>query len=286
MFNPFQAFQDAAKQFTQSTGQPGAPFTGTPAASNPLPGAADWAALFDPKKLFDPQTYRDMFPKELTQAWQSFSSNTWAQALQSPLQQTMQQGAQQGAQTVPQSTPFNAQTATTASAFPKGFDFSALAAAQQKNMDTLNRAQAAAVNGWQSLVKRQAEIFHDTLQAAATAMNELMAAGAPEDKLARQADLAKQAFESAGRNVEELSKLAANGQQEAMKVVSARVQESLDEIKRAAQTLPQKAAQGMQQGMNQAANSFAQGLQTVQQTATAASDTVRQNLNAASDAVG
>ncbi len=307
MFNPFNAFQsfgqaasDAAKTADNAgTTSPGMNAGMTSGPFGPAFGAAkekieagmqDWQSqmqsFFNPQKMFDMNAVKNMFPKELTQAWSAFAPATtggssnplqqmqeMGQQLASQAQQTMQ--AMQGA--VSQVAQQGSQPTGAVSSALGSVDLSALIKAQQKNMDVLSQAHSATVSGWQQVMKRQAEIFHDTMQTAANAMHELMATGAPEDKLARQADLAKQAFETAGKNIEELAKLVTEGNQEAMRVVGARVQESLDEIKAAAQKNPMtRAAADVTAQATQAANSFTN----------AASDTFRAAKDAAIGDVG
>ena len=60
-------------------------------------------------------------------------------------------------------------------------------------------------------------------------MSELMAAGSPEDKVAKQAELVKLAFEKALSNARELAELVAKSNSEAADVINKRVSESLEE---------------------------------------------------------
>src|SRR5262249_17219980 len=63
------------------------------------------------------------------------------------------------------------------------------------------------------------------------AMREVMAAGSPEDKAARQTELAKEAFERAIANMRELAEMVTKAQTEANEVITKRGTESLDEMK-------------------------------------------------------
>ena len=62
---------------------------------------------------------------------------------------------------------------------------------------------------------------------------ELTVAGSPEDKMARHAALAKDAFESALANLRELSGIAQKANTQATDLISKRVVENLEEVKAA-----------------------------------------------------
>ena len=71
---------------------------------------------------------------------------------------------------------------------------------------------------------------------------ELVSVGSPEDKLAKQAGAAKEAFETAVTNISELAKLVQQSRTEAFEVIRKRVIESLDEVKAAFEPKPAKKA--------------------------------------------
>jgi len=62
-------------------------------------------------------------------------------------------------------------------------------------------------------------------------MTQMMAEGGPEDKMAKQTELTKDAFEKALAHMRELSDMVTKANHEAMEIVSQRVAESLDELK-------------------------------------------------------
>jgi phasin family protein len=85
----------------------------------------------------------------------------------------------------------------------------------------------------QAVVRRQAEILRTTLEETGTILTEVLGAGSPEDKAAKQAELVKTAFERALSNMKELAELVAKSNNEAANVISKRVSEGLDELKSA-----------------------------------------------------
>ena len=112
-----------------------------------------------------------------------------------------------------------------------GVDVESVLASQQKNIQALTAANQLALEGFQAVVRRQSEIVRQTMEQTSSMMSELMAAGSPEDKVAKQADLVKLAFEKALSNARELAELVAKSNSEAAEVINKRVSESLEEVK-------------------------------------------------------
>jgi phasin family protein len=112
-----------------------------------------------------------------------------------------------------------------------GFDVEAVMAAQRRNIEAFTAANQAALEGLQTLAKRQAEMVRQSVDEANKAVKELLAAGSPEEKAARQTELTKVAFERAVSNTRELTQLVARSQSEAIDVINKRVAEGLDEVK-------------------------------------------------------
>ncbi|MEM7442102.1 MAG: phasin family protein [Pseudomonadota bacterium] len=116
-----------------------------------------------------------------------------------------------------------------------GVDVDAMMAAQRKNLNAVAEANKLAVEGLQAVAKRQADVLKQSMEEMASTMQQLMANGAPQDKIAQQADLAKDGFEKVLANMKEVSEMVAKSNTEAAEVLSARVSEQLDEIKQTMQ---------------------------------------------------
>lgn len=101
----------------------------------------------------------------------------------------------------------------------------------RKNIEAMTAANQLAVEGIQACLKRQAEIVQESLKEANSIVTEMAAAGTPEDKIVRQVELVKQAYENAISNTKELAEIAAKSNGEAIELISERVSDSLDEIK-------------------------------------------------------
>src|SRR5262249_4319601 len=115
------------------------------------------------------------------------------------------------------------------------FDVEAAIASQRKNVEALTMANRVAFEGVQAIMRRQAELVRETVEELSKASKEFTAAGSAEDKLAKQAELAKSAFETALANARELSEIAQKASEEAVSVISKRVVDNFDEVKTALQ---------------------------------------------------
>ncbi|HYE52313.1 MAG TPA: phasin family protein [Azospirillaceae bacterium] len=122
-----------------------------------------------------------------------------------------------------------------------GLDVEGIMAAQRKNIEAVTAANQLALEGVQAVLRRQAEILRQTMEETSSMMSDLIAAGTPEDKVSKQAELAKTAFEKALANMKELAEMVAKSNSEAADVISNRVKESIEEIKSAiAKAQPKK----------------------------------------------
>ncbi len=112
-----------------------------------------------------------------------------------------------------------------------GVDVEALVSAQRRNIEAITAANQLAFEGLQAVGRRQAEILRQTLEEAASVLRDSVAQGSPEEKISKQTELAKHAFEKALANMKELADLLTKSNQEAAAVISARVTASIDEVK-------------------------------------------------------
>lgn len=112
-----------------------------------------------------------------------------------------------------------------------GVDMDSLMASQKKNMEALTAANRVALEGMQAVAKRQAEILQETMNEASKAVDVLSKAGSPGEVAAKQAELAKDAFERALSNMRELAEMVAKSNEEATSTINARISATLDEIK-------------------------------------------------------
>ena len=105
-----------------------------------------------------------------------------------------------------------------------GVDFAALVDRERKDIEALAKANRIAFEGWQRLVRRQAEILQET-------MKEVVANAGQQDAIKKRADLAKEGFEKALANMRELAEMATKSQKEAFEVVRKRIEENMEGIR-------------------------------------------------------
>ena len=111
-----------------------------------------------------------------------------------------------------------------------GVDAQAMMDAQRKNIEAMTAANRITVEAAQAIARRQAEILRDNVKVAGDALNAITAAKTVEEKLAKQAEVAKSAYAKSVSDMRELGELGAKSSQEALDVLNARVSEGLEEI--------------------------------------------------------
>ena len=116
------------------------------------------------------------------------------------------------------------------------FDVESMMSSQRKNIEALTHANQLAVESVQAVTKRQVEIARQAFDEASAAMRDLAQPSPPEERIAKNAELAKTSFEKAVASARELSELVTKAHTEAFDVLSKRVTESLDELKAHAKT--------------------------------------------------
>ncbi len=114
-------------------------------------------------------------------------------------------------------------------------DMDSIMATQRKNIEALTSANKLAFEGMQAVARRQADVMRQMMEEMSGMISDMMSAGSPEEKMARQADMAKQTFEKILSNMKELAEMLSKSNSEAATVINARISESLDELKAMAQ---------------------------------------------------
>jgi phasin family protein len=112
-----------------------------------------------------------------------------------------------------------------------GVDVDGLVTSQRKNIEALTQANKLAYDGLQAVVKRQVEILRQTVDEIAQATKDIAEPGNPQDKAAKQTELAKDAFERSLSNLRELSEMVAKANSEAFDLLNKRFTQTLDEMR-------------------------------------------------------
>ncbi len=110
-------------------------------------------------------------------------------------------------------------------------DVEKVVAAHKKNFETLTSANKLAAEAAQGLFERQTAIVRENIEELTAAMQELMAAGEPKDKVARHAELTREGIERAIVNLKELNESVAKTNGAVFEILNKRFVEGLDEVK-------------------------------------------------------
>lgn len=112
-----------------------------------------------------------------------------------------------------------------------GMDVETLVSSQRKNIEALTQANKLAYDGLQAVVKRQVEILRQTVDEIAQVTKDIAEPGTPQDKAAKQTELAKDAFERSLSNMRELAEMVAKANSEAFDLLNKRFTQNLDELR-------------------------------------------------------
>jgi phasin family protein len=110
-----------------------------------------------------------------------------------------------------------------------GVDLGKWLDSQRQNIQALQQANQAAVQGWQSLMTRQAEQLRESLEAWQQAVSN-STQGEPGEAAQKQLELGQKAFEKALSNMRELADIAVKAQSDAADIIRKRFEESLKEL--------------------------------------------------------
>jgi phasin family protein len=112
-----------------------------------------------------------------------------------------------------------------------GVDSSALMESQRRNFEAFAEINRIAFEGTRAIMQRQAEILRQATEEATKLVRDLSKPGKPEDALAKQAELAKQAYESCLANMRELAEMSTKSNTQAAELFNHRVTDGLEELK-------------------------------------------------------
>ena len=112
-------------------------------------------------------------------------------------------------------------------------DMESLFASQRKNFEAFTSANQLAFEGVKAVAQRQAVLAREAVEQFSSLAKELSAPASVEEKLVKQAEVAKSAFEQALSTMREMNDTLVKSNTQAIEVVSKRVSDSFDEVKTA-----------------------------------------------------
>ena len=99
-----------------------------------------------------------------------------------------------------------------------GVDSKALIESQRKNVEAVTAANKLALEGFQAVAQRQAEIMRRVMEETTKIVSEMAKPGQPAEKFATQAALVKEAYELSLNSVRELAEMGSKSNAEATEV--------------------------------------------------------------------
>ena len=111
-----------------------------------------------------------------------------------------------------------------------GVDLGKWAESQRDNIKALQEANQTAVQGWQSLMTRQAELLRESLEAWQQALSN-STSSAPAEMVQKQLELGQKAFGKALSNMRELAEIAIKSQSEAADIIRKRFEQNLTDLR-------------------------------------------------------
>lgn len=116
-------------------------------------------------------------------------------------------------------------------------DVDAVMTSQRKTLEALTKANRLAFEGVQAAAKRQADLLRRGVDDLTRMSREFTAAGSPEDKFVRQADIAKESLAAAVGGLREVTEMLQKSNFAAVDVISRRMSDNFDEAKTALRRL-------------------------------------------------
>lgn len=114
-----------------------------------------------------------------------------------------------------------------------GVDMTAVTAAQTKNVEAVVAANQRAIEGFQTLAQRQAQILQESMSELTQAMTALTSDPSPDVMARKQMDLAQGAMGKALSDMREIAEIMTESTTETFEVINKRVNESIDEARKA-----------------------------------------------------
>ena len=110
-------------------------------------------------------------------------------------------------------------------------DAEAIMQTQRRNIEVLTQANQICYEGVQAVAQRQAEIMRKSFEDCSRVVQEMAKPGDVEDRLSRQADAAKDAYEASVANMRELAEMSVKSNSEAVELLNKRMTEAFDELR-------------------------------------------------------
>ena len=112
-------------------------------------------------------------------------------------------------------------------------DYEALLESHRKNIDAMQRSAAVLAEGGRAVFAKQQEILSEVMQETRQLIADFKPTGSAQEVAAKQADLARRAFEATVKNTKDIAELIQKSSSEAPKIIFERMRESVAEARAA-----------------------------------------------------
>ena len=112
-------------------------------------------------------------------------------------------------------------------------DYEALLESHRKNIDAMQRSAAVLAEGGRAFFAKQQEILSEVMQETRQLIADFKPTGSAQEVAAKQAELARRAFEATVKNTKDIAELIQKSSSEAPKIIFERMRESVAEARAA-----------------------------------------------------
>jgi phasin family protein len=102
---------------------------------------------------------------------------------------------------------------------------------QRRNLQTMAEAGRMVMTNWQAMMQRQAEMASTFAQTQSEIFREGLKEGTPEEKIARQADMFKKAYEASVEQSRDMADMMMKANRETADMMQKRVRCTLNEMR-------------------------------------------------------
>jgi len=122
-------------------------------------------------------------------------------------------------------------------------DVEMMITAQRKNVEAFTAANRLAIEGIQAVMRRQLEIFRQTVEESSRTLRDLATTSEPTERMSKQVEMLRAAYDHALGNMNELTDMLHKSNAEAADLIRTRVSDALGEVKKTVAKKAEKPAE-------------------------------------------
>ena len=111
-------------------------------------------------------------------------------------------------------------------------DVEMMITAQRKNVEAFTAANRLAIEGIQAVMRRQLEIFRQTVEESTRTLRDMATTTEPNERMTKQVEMLRAAYDHALGNMNELTDMLHKSNAEAAELIRTRVSDALAEVKK------------------------------------------------------